>query len=63
MNCERNEILGEEAEQVIPIVQGEKNQKTKTQKKTVQEEPPVAYMHMYAAVLFPNLGKEQKVIL
>ena len=62
MNCERNEILGEEAEQVIPIVQGEKTKKTK-QKKTVQEEPPVAYMHMYAAVLFPNLGKEQKVIL
>ena len=62
MNCERNEILGEEAEQVIPIVQGEKTKKNKTEK-TVQEEPPVAYMHMYAAVLFPNLGKEQKVIL
>ena len=41
---------------------GGKNQKNKTEK-TVQEEPPVAYMHMYAAVLFPNLGKEQKVIL
>ena len=60
MNCERNEILGEEAEQVIPIVQGEKNQKNKTQKKQCKRSHRWRICICTPPCYFPTLVKNKK---
>ena len=59
MNCERNEILGEEAEQVIPIVQGEKTKKTK-QKKQCKRSHRWRICICTPPCYFPTLVKNKK---